>query len=156
MELTDGANGNVVADAVRFEREVITVDSEDDADLTEQVGTWDSGMGGGDHDGTVLYALPGKGESSFRWKPKLPSAGRYRVSVWFGGDPNGDHASDSPFTVRYDGGKKTHKLDQTSDSGGWKVLGSYRFKAGMAGYVELTNNANGNVVADAVRFERVD
>ena len=62
----------------------------------------------------------------------------------------------SPFTVRYAGGKKTHKIDQTSDSSGWKVLGSYRFKAGMAGYVELTNNANGNVVADAVRFERVN
>ncbi len=133
----------------------IVVDSENDTNWIEKDGSWDFGDGGGDHAGTTLWAYQGNGESRFRWRPRLPNAGRYRVSVWYGGDPNGDHASDAPFTVHYDGGKQTHKLDQTRDSGGWRVLGSYRFKVGTAGYVELTNAANGNVIADAVRFERL-
>ena len=142
-------------DGVNKGQTVIMVDSENDANRTEKDGSWTSGGGGGDHAGSTLWALQGNGDSRFRWRPKLPNAGRYRVSAWYGGDPNGDHASDAPFTVHYDGGKQTHKLDQTRDSGGWRVLGSYRFKVGTAGYVELTNAADGNVVADAVRFERL-
>ena len=142
---------------------VIVVDSEDHPNWTEQVGTWLSAAGAdaGDYTGSTLAtwgADYGKGEARFRWRPELPSAGLYRVSVWYGDEPGNGHTPHAPFTVHYDGGKQTHRLDQKKHSCGWKVLGSYRFKAGTAGYVELTNDVRGRVVvvADAVRFERLN
>jgi len=132
----------------------IALDSEGPLGI-ETVGEWPDGLGGEDLGSGCKFALKGAGECKFIWRPLLPKAGQYRVSVWFGGDPNSDHATDSPFTVYYDGGQTTSKVDQTKSSGGWKVLGAYPFKAGKSGYVELTNKANGNVVADGVQFEFV-
>jgi hypothetical protein len=132
----------------------IVIDSSDSQGVERQ-GDWPEGQGGEDHGTGCLFAFKGKGECKFIWRPDLPEAGDYRVSVWYGGDPNSDHATDSPFTVYWATGKQTFKLDQTKSSGGWKALGVFPFKAGKSGYVELTNNANGNVVADAVQFELV-
>lgn len=132
------------------------IDSHDKRGRTERYGDWPLGIGGGDWNDSCLFAFQGEGECRFRWRPDLPEDGDYRVSIWFPGDPNRDHATNSPFTVYYDGGKKTHRIDQTSDSDGWLDLGVYPFKAGRSGYLELTNDANGNVVADAVRFKRVN
>ncbi|TCO44908.1 hypothetical protein EV646_10980 [Kribbella antiqua] len=33
-------------------------------------------------------------------------------------------------------------------------IGTFAFKAGTTGYVELSDNADGYVIADAVRFRR--
>ena len=140
------------AAAVAAHKEVI-IDSEGPAADLERKGDWPPGLGGSDWKDGCLFAFKGNGECKFIWRPDLPADGHYRVSIWFGGDPNSDHATNSPFTVVYDGGREKHEIDQTRDSGGWKVLGTYPFQAGRAGCVELTNEANGNVVADAVRFE---
>jgi hypothetical protein len=130
----------------------IVLDSSDAKGIEKQ-GEWPEGQGGNDRGDGCLFALKGKGECKLIWRPTLPRAGNYRVSIWFGGDPNSDHATDSPFTVISAKGKETFKIDQTKSSGGWKVLGVFPFEAGTSGYVELTNDANGNVVADAVQFE---
>ena len=37
----------------------------------------------------------------------------------------------------------------------WSLLGTYPFAAGQSGKVELTNDANGYVIADAVKWEPV-
>ena len=39
-------------------------------------------------------------------------------------------------------------------TGEWASLGTFTFKAGLTGYVELSDNADGYVIADAVRFRR--
>ncbi|KPL06457.1 hypothetical protein AMJ85_10470 [candidate division BRC1 bacterium SM23_51] len=134
----------------------IIIDSEDSGGLVEMQGEWPPGVAGGDWGDRCLFAFRGKGECKFVWRPDLPRAGDYRVAVWFGGDPNADHATNSPFTVHHEGGKKTYSIDQTRSSDGWRVLGIHPFNAGKAGAVELTNDANGNVVADAVQFEFVE
>lgn len=134
----------------------IIIDSDDQSGRVERKGDWPLGVGGGDWNDSCLFAFQGKGECKLTWRPDLPRDGKYRVSIWFGGDPNADHATNSPFTVYYDGGRKTHLIDQTKPSNGWLVLGLYPFKAGRSGCVELTNDANGNVVADAVKFEFVE
>ena len=132
----------------------IVLDSEGTQGI-ETTGDWPDGLGGEDHGTACRFAFKGNGECKFVWRPDLPKAGDYRVSVWFGGDPNSDHATDSPFTVVYAEGRKTVNVDQTKSSGGWKALGIFPFNQGKSGYVELTNKANGNVVADAVQFELV-
>jgi len=135
-------------------RTTLIIDSED-LEHVERYGAWPQGVGGGDWGDSCLFAFKGEGQCRFVWRPDLPRDGRYRVSLWFGGDPNSDHASNAPFTVHYDGGAKTYKINQRRSSGGWMPLGTFPFKAGRSGYVELTNKANGNVVADAVKFELV-
>lgn len=139
--------------AAEAKEAAIILDSE--GDNVETKGDWPPGLGGGDWKDSCLFAFQGKGECTFIWRPNLAKCGRYRVSVWFGGDPNSDHATNSPFTVHFCGGQEKHEIDQTRNSEGWRVLGVYPFTADRAGYVELSNNANGNVVADAVKFEFV-
>lgn len=132
----------------------IVIDSGNVA-AAEASGAWKTGAGGDDWGDGCRFALKGAGECKFIWRPALPQAGDYRVSVWFGGDPYHNHASNSPFTVSHARGTRTFKLDQRRPSVGWKVLGVFPFEAGKSGCVELTNDANGNVIADAVQFELV-
>ena len=133
----------------------IIVDSQAHTNRIAKEGDWQWGEGGGDWQQDTLWASQGKGEAKLSWRPDLPVSGNYRVSVWFGDDPNSDHASNAPFTVHYKGGKKEYKVDQQGATENWRDLGIHPFTAGAAGYVEISNNADGNVVADAVKFEYV-
>ena len=62
-------------------------------------------------------------------------------------------ASNAPYTVNYDGGSQTVPADQQTNGAQWNLLGTWTFVAGTSGNVQLTNNANGVVIADAVRFQ---
>ncbi|UKS26983.1 hypothetical protein LOZ80_36910 [Paenibacillus sp. HWE-109] len=98
----------------------------------------------------------GSGADKMKWKPKLSVAGNYKVYIWL---PNGNEfrATNAPFKVSYSGGLQTYYIDQRPTGGSWVLLGTHYFEAGQTGYVELTNQANGQyVVADAVKFEKVD
>ena len=65
----------------------IVLDSSDAKGIEKQ-GEWPEGQGGNDRGDGCLFALKGKGECKLIWRPTLPRAGNYRVSIWFGGDPN--------------------------------------------------------------------
>jgi hypothetical protein len=43
-------------------------------------------------------------------------------------------------------------IDQTKNFGKWNSLGTYYFEKGKSGKVEISNNTNGIVIADAMRF----
>jgi RHS repeat-associated protein len=62
------------------------------------------------------------------------------------------NASNAPFTVQYSGGSQAIAVNQRSSGGQWMLLGSFAFTAGTAGSVTLTDNANGVVIADAVKL----
>lgn len=85
------------------------------------------------------------------WRPNL-SAGTHEVQVWY--PSGGNRANDAPFTINYNGGATTVRINQQTNGGQWVSLGSYDFAAGTGGYVELANNAQTGlvVIADAVRF----
>ncbi len=51
-------------------------------------------------------------------------------------------------------GTNTKYLDQQVNGGKWNYHGTYFFEAGSSGYVELTDTANGKVIADAVYLKR--
>ena len=57
-----------------------------------------------------------------------------------------------PFTITYDGNAKTIPVDLRSNIGKWNLLGTFKFAAGSSGNVTLSNKANGNVIADAIKF----
>jgi hypothetical protein len=43
-------------------------------------------------------------------------------------------------------------IDQARNFGKWNSLGTYIFRQGSAGYVELSNNTGGIVISDAIKF----
>lgn len=97
----------------------------------------------------------GDGSRWMKWKPQIEEAGLYGVYYWL---PYGDvdRASNSEFTVYYDGGSEKHTVNQVGPGGAFKLLGVYPFAQGENGYVQLTNKANNTVNADAVKFLKLD
>lgn len=87
-----------------------------------------------------------------RWTPNITVAGKYEVFA-FWSDLGVANATDSPYTVYYAGGN-SGPLDQNQEVKGnqWNSLGMYAFAVGSGGYVELTDNANDDVCADAVKW----
>ncbi|MFC7583783.1 hypothetical protein ACFQYP_08455 [Nonomuraea antimicrobica] len=83
----------------------------------------------------------------------VPSDGNYEVQVSHTAHEN--RASNAPFTVKHATGTKVVRVDQrkagvTEPRGGsWVSLGTFRMTAGL-GSVELSNAADGFVIADAV------
>ncbi|CAL9644661.1 hypothetical protein SUDANB15_06419 [Streptomyces sp. enrichment culture] len=93
---------------------------------------------------------------TYTWRPGLPEDGEYQVDVHY--VPASDRAADAPYTVTYDGGTETYRVDQREGTGGvWKPLGKHPFKAGTTGQVVLGDgpaSASTAVLADAVRFTK--
>ncbi|MFK4082822.1 exo-alpha-sialidase [Kribbella sp. NPDC020789] len=138
-------------------REEVTVDN--DGLGFELVGDWNSGRSIPGYYGFSYLTHPkGTGANLARFRPALPGDGKYEVLVSYTADPN--RASNAKYAVRHATGTTTVTVNQriqaTPDdrTGEWKSLGIFTFKAGTTGYVQLTDAADGYVIADAVRFRR--
>ncbi|MET7338649.1 exo-alpha-sialidase [Nonomuraea sp. NPDC005650] len=121
-------------------------------------GTWSTsssvpGYRGGDY----RWAPAGTGDRVVRWRPIVPRTGDYEVQVSFTGHAN--RATNAPFTVRHADGTTLVRISQRSSGateprgGSWVSLGTFRITEGV-GRVELSNAADGVVIADAVRLLR--
>ncbi len=96
----------------------------------------------------------GKGVNRLRFTPTLPAAGSYTVHLRWTAHAN--RAANVPVDIVHTGGITTRTVDQRSSGGQWVSLGSFTFSAGTAGSVLLrTENTDGYVIADAVRFVAV-
>jgi hypothetical protein len=82
----------------------------------------------------------------------VPQTGGYEVAVWYPAHSN--RASNAPYVINASDGSATFRVDQRTEGSRWVVLGSFTFVAGDTGTIELTDNADGYVVADAVRLLR--
>lgn len=133
---------------------IVIDDSSSNAFVTE--GEWQIASAGSDYGPTTRWAKKGNGECKAWWKPDLPKAGRYAVYVWYGGDPANDHATNAPYIVKYKDGQKEIRVNLKTKIGQWVHLGDFEFSKGQSGYVMTTNDADGNVVADAVKFVPID
>ncbi|MGF1578596.1 MAG: FAD-dependent oxidoreductase [Gemmataceae bacterium] len=100
------------------------------------------------HDGN-----DGQGSKSVKYVPKLPSAGEYAVYlIW---STNKNRASNVSVLILHASGTKKLTVDQKKN-GGWNKVFTGRFEAGSKGSVTIRNDdANGFVIADAVRWVRV-
>src|ERR1051325_3983538 len=54
-------------------------------------------------------------------EPDIKTAGMYDVYEWHGDDPNSDHASKAPFTVKSDDGNKTIPVNLRENTGKWNL-----------------------------------
>ena len=108
-----------------------------------------------DLNGGAYWTEPAKDPQSMRtatWRSDNPLLGRYRISIWYGGLSRGGAATDVPFTVHTRSGRQAFRIDQTKSLGAWQELGVFDDPLD----VTLTNQANGRVIVDAVKFERLD
>jgi hyaluronate lyase len=89
-----------------------------------------------------------------RYTPVLPS-GTYKVSIWWLEHSN--RSTVVPVEIHHKGGVDSATLNQRTPGSKWHELGTYAFAGGGSEYITISNEgANGYVVADAVKFERLN
>ncbi|WP_433430536.1 exo-alpha-sialidase [Nonomuraea sp. CA-141351] len=138
-------------------REEVTVDNGGlGFDVT---GSWPSSRGVTGYYGfNYLTHARGTGGNVARWRPALPGDDRYEVLVSYSADAN--RATNATYVVHHAEGATPVAVNQRVRGvpdvrmGEWTSLGTFSFRAGLEGYVELSDAADGVVIADAVRFRR--
>jgi len=123
------------------------------------VGTWNNAQGiPGYYGFNYVTHAKGTGANLAKFRPAIPGDGRYEVLVSYTADPN--RASNAKYVVRHATGATTVSVNQRvrgvpdNRGGEWLSIGIFTFKAGLGGSVDLSDNADGFVIADAVRFRR--
>lgn len=155
VELSDNANGVVIADKVRIERL-------SDNRVYENGGASFSATSGfiyhsasGTH-----YAAAGSGTNTATWSFAGLSAGSYRVSAsWTASASRATNATfsflDGSTLLSSASVNQRLAADDRSDSGKWfEDLGTITL-TGDTLNVELSDNANGYVIADAIKIEKL-
>ncbi|MGP3634421.1 golvesin C-terminal-like domain-containing protein [Streptomyces sp. 24-1644] len=138
-------------DGVPVGKSVVLVDSSDFHNTATQ-GNW-SRTAAEQNYGYDTYSHPaGSGTSQFVWQLNFPQSGTYEVFVRHPKVTGA--ASDAKFQVAHDGGTTTKTVNQTQNTGAWVSLGSYAFVEDGPQKITLTDNANGTVLADAVKLVR--
>ncbi len=97
----------------------------------------------------------GTGSATFR--PTIGVPGYYEISEWHpmvGETPNAyQEAADVPFEIVVDGVRKlSGVIDQTKNYGRWNRLAIVYLPQGITSHVRMTNQCEGYVAADAMRF----
>jgi hypothetical protein len=151
VELSDDADEYVIADAIKLTPspppppQTVIVDNPN----AQFVGYWGTSPSGG-YNGNYRWNAAGTGGHTARWTPNLVAAASYSVSAWWKANPN--RATNAPYTIYYDGGSVTVRVDQEVNGNQWTLLGTYPFVAGTSGYVVLSDDADEYVIADAIKL----
>lgn len=97
------------------------------------------------------YRVAGSGANQVRWPfPTSAGAGSYEVSArWTSGE---NRASNASYVVTHAGGTSSVTVDQRTNGGTWRSLGTFNFSADANQGVTLSDKANGVVIADAIRW----
>ena len=108
-----------------------------------------------DHDNPFLMGTARKNSShsgTAVWRPNIPEDGDYAVYISYKTLP--ESTDDAVYTVVHKGGESIFHVNQKMGGGTWVYLGTFPFRKGIDGYVQLSahRSASGVVTADAVRF----
>ncbi|MBI2954706.1 MAG: N-acetylmuramoyl-L-alanine amidase [Chloroflexi bacterium] len=91
----------------------------------------------------------GDGTATYTWEVDLIEAGQFEVFGWW--TSAADRSTNAPYTVYARDGAHPVRVSQQSQGARWVSLGTYYFDKGP-GRVRLSDDADGVVIADAVRF----
>lgn len=114
-------------------------------------------MGGRSYREIYDYAISsqGAGEADAIYRPTFGVPAYYDVYEWHGwhGPNKGDdEASNVPCEIHHANGVTKKTIDQTRNYSRWNYLGTFYFNKGNDGFVKISNDANGVVIADAFKF----
>lgn len=130
----------------------IVVDDTDGHPAVRFYGKWHLAEGASGYYRGTRWAVKGTGDAKATFAPDVPKSGRYRVYAHFGPDPMRDHASDAPVKIRHADGTAVRRVDLRPMDNQWTLLGTFRFLKGRSGEITFSNDADGNVLADAVKL----
>ena len=104
-----------------------------------------------------FYAWSGNGSTSAKWTPTIGLAGYYEIAEWHGwvGDYESsvNEATNAPFEVIVNGNRVlSGTIDFRSRLGQWNRIGVVWFTEGSNSYVKVTNQADGTIIADCMKF----
>ena len=116
------------------------------------MGNWLSAPGRIYYFNGTRWAAKGNGDAKAIFTPNVPKTGKYTVYAWFGPDLSADHAKKAPVIINSIDGTSTKYVDLRTMKGQWVDLGVFRFEKGRKGSVTMTNDADANVLADAVKL----
>jgi len=118
------------------------------------VGTWTGSTGvSGYYAGDYQYHAAGTGANSITWNPVVTTAGDYNVYTRWTAHPN--RAGNASYAITHAGGSATVTVNQQQNGGQWNLLGTYHFAADGTARIVLTDQADGYVIADAVKLTPV-
>jgi len=98
----------------------------------------------------VMFVPPGSSPNAATWTPDVAQAGQYEAYARW--TQHANRASDATYTVTHAGGTNAIPVDQQVNGGVWNLLGTFSLSPGTAHKVTLTDQANGYVIADAIRL----
>ncbi len=117
------------------------------------------GVGGRAYRNLYNYAKiqPGRGEAYAEYIPTIGVPGNYEVFEWHGflgsNEETIQEATNVPVIIKFaDNEVAEGFIDQSKDYKQWNSLGTYYFTKGTSGGVKITNDADGQVMADAFKF----
>ncbi|MCK4815486.1 RHS domain-containing protein, partial [bacterium] len=84
------------------------------------------------------------------WTPDISEAGNYKVYARWTAHSN--RASNTTYTIHHNGGTTSVVVNQQENGGTWNYLGTFAFLSGTSGKITLTDEADGYVIADAVKL----
>jgi RHS repeat-associated protein len=86
------------------------------------------------------------------WHPSLSGSKAYDVYArWVA---NANRATDAPYTIHHTAGSTTVDVNQTTGGSQWNLLGTFTLDSNS--YIELTDDANGRIAADALFLDPED
>ncbi|WP_214410470.1 golvesin C-terminal-like domain-containing protein [Sphaerisporangium fuscum] len=132
-----------------------TVDNSTSGQFTASANWGTSTYSGQRYGADYRYADPVAASDPAWYQATIPSAGTYRVEVWYPSDPG--YSSSAPYIVATSGGNQTVYVDQRSGGGTWRSLGTFSLNAGTYDAVGVSRwtSGTGYVIADAVRISKV-
>jgi len=120
---------------------------------------------GGHQFATPNVASNAESTNSAIWRPRIPRAGVYQVSVFIpnrdplywgcGGDSPTWDTSHARYTVKHRDGETVYEVDQAPLHDDWVVVGAYYFNPGSDGYVKLTDVTGEPTSSRYVSFDEV-
>ncbi len=101
------------------------------------------------------FANPVAASDPAWFRTTVPSAGSYRVEVWY--PANSGYNSATPHIVVTSSGNQTVTVDQRANGGQWRSLGTFTLAAGDYNVVGVSRwtSTTGYVIADAVRLTKL-
>ncbi len=114
---------------------------------------WSLIEGACNYGGLAYWSKPGPNTQRILWRFDTPFTGWYEVAIRYGGLGLGSRklATNANYTVRFKGGSLSFPVNQNQRQGLWIHLGCFYDPIS----IELTNQANGPILADVVRFTRL-
>ena len=98
----------------------------------------------------VMLVPPGATPNAANWTPSVAQTGQYEVYARW--TQHANRATNATYTITHASGSTPVTVNQQQGGGAWNLLGTFSLTPGSAHKVSLSDQANGFVIADAVRL----